>query len=94
MRLYSRGEVAQHNKDDDLWIIIDEYVYDVTEWLNFHPGGRDILIFLAGKDATEHFKEIGHSQYAQEKMKQFRVGYVAHKQRFTGSEYEDRPGEV
>jgi cytochrome b involved in lipid metabolism len=69
-------------------------VYDLTEWANFHPGSKGVLVELAGKDATEHFKEVGHSDYAKQKMKQFLMGKVETKVRFTGSEYEDRVGEV
>ena len=75
-------------------LTIRRRVYDVTEWLNFHPGGRDILISVAGRDATEHFNEIGHSEYARDKMQQFLLGRVAEKARFNASEYEERPGEV
>ena len=69
-------------------------VYDVTEWLNFHPGGRDILIKVAGSDATETFNEIGHSEYARGKMSNFLLGRVAEDARYNPSEYEDRIGEV
>jgi hypothetical protein len=43
-RVFTRGEVARHNTDEDLWVIINGRVYDLTVWLNFHPGGRDPLI--------------------------------------------------
>lgn len=48
-RVFTRGEVAQHNSDDDLWVVINERVYDLTVWLNFHPGGREPLLQMAGK---------------------------------------------
>jgi cytochrome b involved in lipid metabolism len=69
-------------------------VYDVTEWINFHPGGRDILISMAGKDATEHFNEIGHSEYARGKMSACLLGKVSDNVRYNASEYQERPGEV
>lgn len=92
--MYSRGDVAKHASDEDLWVIIDQNVYDLTEWLNFHPGGRDVLLSVAGQDATEHFQEIGHSPFAKEKMTQFLVGVVVEPKRFSGSEYREREGEV
>ena len=35
---YSREEVEKHNKDGDLWLIIDCLVYDVSSWIQKHPG--------------------------------------------------------
>ena len=35
---YSREEVEKHNKDGDLWLIIDCLVYDVSSWIKKHPG--------------------------------------------------------
>ena len=90
MRRYTRAQVAEHNREDDLWVIIDQKVYDVTEWINFHPGGRDALLEMAGADATEMFNEIGHSEFAREKMKRFCVGVVASQVRYNASEYKDR----
>lgn len=51
----TREEVAKHNKADDAWIIVDGDVYDVTRFAGVHPGGTNILLEYAGKDATEDF---------------------------------------
>ena len=42
--LYTREQVAEHNNDDSLWVIIDNRVYDVTLWALSHPGGKEILL--------------------------------------------------
>ena len=49
---YTRAEVALHKTPQDLWIIIDSKVYDVTNWLKRHPGGEMILKNSGGQDAT------------------------------------------
>ena len=49
---YTRGEVALHKTPQDLWIIIDGKVYDVTNWLKHHPGGKRVIQHYGGEDAT------------------------------------------
>ena len=50
------AEVAQHVKDTgDLWVIIEDKVYDLTRWEKQHPGGYLPLRAMAGKDCTEPF---------------------------------------
>lgn len=51
---YTKAEVAKHNKTDDAWIIIENKVYDVTSYVEEHPGGDAILRHVGG-DATEGF---------------------------------------
>jgi len=50
--LFTREEVRKHNKKDDIWLIINENVYDVTGFLNRHPGGFRILKAYGGEDAS------------------------------------------
>jgi len=45
-------EVRQHDSTNDKWIVIDEDVYNVTEWAKRHPGGFRIISHYAGQDAT------------------------------------------
>ena len=50
--LFSAEEVQQHNTEKDAWIIHRGKVYDVSEFLERHPGGKDILLAYAGQDVT------------------------------------------
>ncbi|EMD34083.1 hypothetical protein CERSUDRAFT_117593 [Gelatoporia subvermispora B] len=56
-RTFTREEVAKHNKEGDLWIIIDSKVYDVTRFKNLHPGGASVFFDddIPGQDATDVF---------------------------------------
>jgi hypothetical protein len=40
---YTRKEVAEHHSPDDLWLVVDKWVYDVTTFASDHPGGAGIL---------------------------------------------------
>jgi cytochrome-b5 reductase len=51
-------------------------VYDVTSYVRDHPGGADLLIDSAGKDATEDYADVGHSEDADEILASFLVGTV------------------
>ena len=53
---------------------LNDRVYDVTKFLDDHPGGEIILIRNAGIDSTEEFEEIGHSSDARELLKEYLIG--------------------
>ncbi|KAJ4974562.1 hypothetical protein NE237_007736 [Protea cynaroides] len=73
-RLYSMQEAAQHNTGEDCWVVIDGKVYNVTSYLDEHPGGDDILLAATGKDATDDFEDAGHSKSARELMQEYCIG--------------------
>lgn len=49
------NEVCQHNKAEDAWIVFNQQVYDITQYLKFHPGGSTILTRYAGSNTTTAF---------------------------------------
>jgi hypothetical protein len=51
----TRDEVAQNNTADSLWCIIDAKVYDLTDFVDAHPGGATVLEQIAGTDTTVEF---------------------------------------
>jgi len=71
-------EVKQHNigrgADKSVWTIIHDKVYDVTKFLDEHPGGEEILIENAGVDSTENFEDVGHSSDAREMLEEYYIG--------------------
>lgn len=56
--VYSREEVSKHNRVSDCWVIIDDKVYDLTDFVNMHPGGSSSLVAHAGTDVTVPFYNI------------------------------------
>ncbi|XP_043274618.1 cytochrome b5 reductase 4 isoform X2 [Venturia canescens] len=51
-------ELAKHNKKTDAWIAIRGIVFNVTKYMDFHPGGVDELMKGVGKDATKLFDDV------------------------------------
>ncbi|KAI0343674.1 glyoxylate dehydrogenase [Trametopsis cervina] len=58
IKVLSGPQVAEHSSRDSCWIIVHGKVYDVTEFLDEHPGGARIILKYAGKDATEAYEPI------------------------------------
>ncbi|XP_068333636.1 cytochrome b5-like [Pyrus communis] len=73
-KLYTMQEASQHNTKDNCWVVIDGKVYDVSTYLDDHPGGDDVLLAATGRDATEDFEDAGHSKTAREEMEAFCIG--------------------
>ncbi|KAL0476064.1 acyl-CoA dehydrogenase/oxidase [Neurospora intermedia] len=57
-KTFTREEVKKHNTEDSTWFIIDSVVYDVSEFLDAHPGGEAVLRQVAGQDATSAFYNL------------------------------------
>ncbi|KAI0146189.1 glycolate oxidase [Xylariaceae sp. FL1272] len=51
-------EVSRHNHRDDCWIVLHGRVWDVTEFLDDHPGGASVILKHAGRDASEAYDEV------------------------------------
>lgn len=58
-KTFTPAEVANHKTaDKGLYIIIDSNVFDVTNFVDEHPGGAKILKRVAGKDASKQFWKV------------------------------------
>ncbi|OGE49935.1 hypothetical protein PENARI_c019G10393 [Penicillium arizonense] len=56
--MITQSEVSKHNSDESCWVILYGNVYDVTDFLDNHPGGAQAILRFAGRDATEDFDLI------------------------------------
>ena len=51
-QMYTWDDVRQHDSVSDKWIVINDDVYNITEWAKRHPGGFRVISHWAGQDAT------------------------------------------
>jgi Cytochrome b5-like Heme/Steroid binding domain len=84
-RLISPAEVARHATRDDCWTIIDDEVYDLTDFIGSHPGGA-VIVDACGEDATTLFEDrrtpdgaaVGsgeeHSDDAEDQLDELQIG--------------------
>ncbi|KAL3914687.1 MAG: hypothetical protein SGILL_006003 [Bacillariaceae sp.] len=72
-KVYTMAEIEKHNTEEDVWIVVNNKVYDCTEYLELHPGGIDSITINAGADATEDFVAI-HSAKATKMLEKYYIG--------------------
>lgn len=74
----SVAEVAKHNSPSDCWFIVSNKVYNVTSFINSHPGGAMRITSNCGKDATQAYQTQGgkgsHSSKATAMLGSFFIG--------------------
>lgn len=78
-KVFSVTDLASHYTESDAWVAIRGKVYDITKFISRHPGGRDVLLISAGKDATTVF-ETYHSldeEKAKKVLSKFCIGTLS-----------------
>jgi len=89
LKVFRLSEIEKHNiakgEKKSLWTVIHDKVYDITQFLDEHPGGEEILIENAGIDSSEAFEDVGHSSDAREMLAEYYIGELHE---------DDRVGEV
>merc|ERR1712243_185216 len=77
LKVFSMEEVEKHTEakgdSKSIWTVIHDKVYDVTKFLDEHPGGEEIMI-----------ENAGHSSDAREMLEEYFIGDV-HEDDKTGS---------
>ncbi|KAJ5218330.1 uncharacterized protein N7498_000429 [Penicillium cinerascens] len=74
---FTPADVASHNSaDNGLYIIVDNNVYDVTNFIDEHPGGAKILKRVAGKDASKQFWKYHNESVLKKYAPKLKIGEV------------------
>ncbi|OKL59488.1 hypothetical protein UA08_05284 [Talaromyces atroroseus] len=71
--MLTRSEISKHASRESCWVIINGVCYDLTAFLQSHPGGANIILKYAGKDATKIFESIHPRDTIQKFVKPERV---------------------
>ncbi|CAI7570407.1 unnamed protein product [Penicillium bialowiezense] len=74
--ILTRAEVAKHNTEESLWCIIDHQVYDLTDFVDAHPGGGVVLAQVAGQDATTEFYNLHRQEVLEKYRDQLCIGTI------------------
>jgi 4-hydroxysphinganine ceramide fatty acyl 2-hydroxylase len=92
-----KAEIATHNTDKSCYVTMGTRVFDVTDFLDSHPGGGDLILEYGGKDITDilndetsHF----HSEASYEVLEDSLIGFVATEKIVDASVESSHPSEI
>lgn len=78
---YNLSEVSNHCSPDDCWLVIFDRVYNVTSFLQEHPGGEYIMMEFAGRDATIPFRSTRHGKDSYQMLSNYLIGILPENER-------------
>lgn len=76
LREFTLAEVSEHWSPDDCWVVVFDRVYDITNFIDSHPGGSYIMLEYAGRDATIAFRGSRHGPDAYDMLAQYLIGVL------------------
>ena len=75
-KFYNFEEIKKHNNEDDAWVSYKGNVYDITKFIQYHPGGKDKILLAAGKP-LEPYWNIYQQHYKNDienMLKDYKIG--------------------
>ena len=89
--------VAAHNTEESCYVTLGSKVYDMTKFLDGHPGGGDLILEYGGKDVTKIMRdELSHfhTENAYDILDQHLIGYVANEKIINAVVEHDKPDDI
>ena len=75
---YALSEISLHPDRSSCWSAINGNVYDLTSWIDRHPGGAERILSICGKDGSSAFSKKHLGEPKPEKMlASFKIGVLA-----------------
>lgn len=56
-KIHTLSEIESHNSQTSCWSVINNKVYDLTAWIDEHPGGSSQILSICGTDGSSAFNE-------------------------------------
>lgn len=76
--VYSMSEIADHNSRESCWTAVNGSAYDLTDWIDSHPGGQAAILNLCGTDSTAVFSDQhGGQPRPEEELASHKIGVLA-----------------
>ncbi|CAJ2511249.1 Uu.00g068740.m01.CDS01 [Anthostomella pinea] len=75
----TQAEVESHKTEKSCYVTLGTNVYDITDFLDSHPGGPELILEYAGKDVTHILKDEDshtHSESAYEILDESLVAFL------------------
>mmetsp|Transcript_12277 Transcript_12277/g.20346 ORF Transcript_12277/g.20346 Transcript_12277/m.20346 type:complete len:586 (+) Transcript_12277:79-1836(+) len=76
LKKYTMKQVAERNTREELWVSIDGQVYDLTKFVDRHPGGPLVIENMAGKDCTDAFMNYHQARIYTTMLPTYLIGEV------------------
>jgi len=75
---YTMAQVRANNTAANCWAVIDDSVYDLTNWIKSHPGGSGAIVGLCGTDGSAAFSvKHGNQSRPAAQLNSYRLGPLA-----------------
>jgi len=71
---YTLTDVNKYNTKDKCWVVANNNVYDVTNYISRHPGGKFVILSKANVDVSKYFNT--HSKGAKELWEKYKIGEI------------------
>lgn len=72
---YTLAQIAPHNNTSSCWTAVNGNVYDLTAWINAHPGGDQAIMSMCGIDASDAFnQQHGGQRKPERELASFLIG--------------------
>jgi len=73
-KIVTLEELRANKTKESMYVLLHGKVYNVTKFLDEHPGGDEVILAEGGQDATEAFEDVGHSDEARALLPDMLIG--------------------